>query len=488
MPDIAGTANNSVLAIDRPSIAVLPFTPDSSADSRYFSDGVTEDIVTELSRFRELIVVCAGSSFACEAYADDIARIARLLDVRYVLRGSIRHAGDRVRITGQLVDPSSGGQIWADRYDGSMENLLDLQAEIAARIAASIVGEIEWSELRHAHRHEPNNAAAYDLALRAGSLVANAVAPRNLGQLTEAIGLAERAEAIDSRCRRALSVLAMAYCRRGVIEGISAAGANDLVAAEAAARRLRELDASDHAAYAILGHVAMRQLRHDDAISNLRRAHALNPNDVTTLRWLSWQESNLALVDEARGHAQLALRLGPRDRTIDLSYWALALAEYVAGNLAQCLQHARQAIGLNRPFMGHRVLLAACLAESGATAEAAAQVAEIRRESPGLFESRLGGRSYFADPALADRYLRALRLAAGERPAAHPAAAGLTGREREVLRLVAAGLSNARIARQLALSEHTVKRHVANILTKLALPTRAAAVAEAARLGMLGSS
>jgi DNA-binding CsgD family transcriptional regulator len=232
----------------------------------------------------------------------------------------------------------------------------------------------------------------------------------------------------------------------------------------------------------------MRQLRHDDAISNLRRAHALNPNDVTTLRWLSWEESNLGLAGEAQAHAQLALRLGPRDRTIDLSYWALALADYVAGNLEQCLSHARQAMGLNRPFMGHRVLLAACLAESGAVPEAAAQVAEIRRGAPGLFESRLGGRTYFGAPELAERYLRALRLAAGERPAANPVVAGLTAREREVLRLVALGLSNALIARQLALSEHTVKRHVANILAKLELPTRAAAVAEAARLGMLRSS
>jgi adenylate cyclase len=486
--EAVATKQGGTLTTDRPSLAVLPFTADSSADGRYFSDGITEDIVTELSRFRELAVVCASSSFRLEPLSDDPARIARVLEVRYLLRGSIRHAGNQLRITGQLIDPASGHQIWADRYDGSIENLLDLQAEIAARIVASIVGEIERSELDHAHRHQTTNAAAYDLALRAGALLAMGAAPSNAELLTEAIRLAQEAVSVDPHCRRALSVLATAHCRRGVIDGIGESGADDLAAADAAARRLRELDPSDHAAYAILGHVAMRRLRHDDAISNLRRAHELNPNDVTTLRWLSWEESNLGLAETARLHAQLALRLGPRDRAIDLTHWALALAEYVGGDIAQCLAHARQAIGLNRQFLGYRILFAACLAESGALADARTHAAEIMRLAPGLLESRLNGRTYFAAPATSERYLRALRLAASaELPAAPAKAASvLTGRELEVLRLVAAGLNNPRIARRLALSEHTVKRHVANILMKLELSTRAAAVAEAARLGILG--
>ena len=285
----AASRHGGTLAFDRPSIAVLPFTSDSSDDSRYFSDGVTEDIVTELSRFRELAVVFAGSSFGIDPQSSQLSKIARALDVRYVLRGSIRHAGNRVRITGQLIDPTTGNQLWADRYDGSMESLLDLQAEIAGKIAASIVGEIEWSELRQAHRLETTNAAAYDLALQAGALLAAGVAPTNVELLTEAIRLAQEAMAIDPTCRRALSVLAMAFCRRGVIEGIGDTGADDLAAADKAARWLWQLDPSDHAAYAIVGHVAMRRLRHDDAISNLRRAHELNPNDVVTLRWLSWR-------------------------------------------------------------------------------------------------------------------------------------------------------------------------------------------------------
>jgi adenylate cyclase len=491
MPGRESAAKDSVV-VDRPSIAVLPFTQlDASADSRYFGDGVTQDIVTELSRFRELIVVSATSNFDPAVFADDPARLGRALDARYLLRGTIRHSGNRIRITGQLIQAADGNQIWADRHDGTIENLLDLQDEIAAKIAASVVPEIEWTEARHADHHEATNAAAYDLALRAGALLGSGQAPSDPGVLSESIRLADQALAIDPNCRRALSVLALAHCRRGVIGGIVDTGKQDLAAADATAQRLRQLDPSDHLAFAILGHVSMRRLRHDEAISNLRRAHDLNPNDVTTLRWLSWQESNLGLVEQARTHARLALRLGPRDRSIDLTYWALALAEYVAGDAEQCLAHARQAIGLNRQFMGHRILLTAALAETGALAEAGTHAAEVRRLAPGLLESRIGGRTYFSEPAMAARYRQALVRAA---EAAEPATASqartepitvLTAREIEVLRLVADGLSNPQIAARLTLSEHTVKRHVANILMKLALPTRAAAVAAVSRLGLL---
>ena len=174
----------------------------------------------------------------------------------------------------------------------------------------------------------------------------------------------------------------------------------------------------------------------------------------------------------------------------------------MATDQATCLDYARRAIALNRPFAGHHILLAACLAELGELAEARQVIETIRGLVPGLIESRLSGATYFAVPALEARYLRALRAAAGDLAAGVPPPAGgamppypekpdlpasldaLTGREREVLRLVANGLSNAGIAEKLTLSDHTVKRHVANILTKLDLPTRAAATALAVRHGL----
>jgi TolB-like protein/DNA-binding CsgD family transcriptional regulator len=494
-----------------PAIAVLPFANLSGdPEQRYLSDGITEDIITELSCFRDVFVIGRGSSFACEAFAGDVKRVARELAVQYVLEGSVRRAANRIRITVRLVEGASGDQIWADRHDGALDDVLDLQEEIARRIVGSIAPEIQFAEQRRAERLPRGDAQAYDLALKATALISSGIATGEAGPITDGIGLAARAVALDPLCLRAHYAIAWGHCRRGAMGFFGPRAQDDFAAADRAAMRLKELDPQNHAAYAILGHVAMRRLRHDESLANLRQAHLLNPNDVTTLRWLSWQESNFGLADEARHHAELSLRLSPRDRSIDIGYWAVALAAYVSGDHARCLDNVRRAIALNRQFAGHYILLAACLATTGEIAAAREAVTTIMGLAPGLIESRLEGKTYFVDPATSERYLKALRHAAGDLvsvPSAAPPSAptsgtvpapasqdhpdlpssldALTQREREVLRLVAQGLNNTGIAAALELSEHTVKRHVANILGKLDQPTRAAATALAARHGLV---
>ena len=486
-----------------PSIAVLPFANlGGDPAQRYLSDGITEDVITELSCFREISVIARGSSFSYEDAAGDVRRVARELGVRYVLTGGVRRAENRLRLTVRLLDGTSGDQIWADRFDGTLDDVLTLQEEIARRIVGSIAPELHFAEQRRAERDPGGDVEAYDLALNAAALIEQGVATGEAAPLTEAIALARKAVALDPLCLRAHYAIAWGHCRRGAMGFFGAAARDDFAAADAAAQRLRELDSRNHAAYAILGHVAMRRLRHDEALADLREAHRLNPNDVITLRWLAWEESNFGLMEDAKRHAEMALALSPRDRSLDISYWTAALAAYVAADRATCLDYARRAIALNRPFAGHHILLAACLAELGELAEAGQVIETIRGLAPGLIESRLSGATYFAVPALEARYLRALRSAAGDLAAGVPPPAGgamppypekpdlpasldtLTEREREVLRLVANGLSNAGIAEKLALSDHTVKRHVANILTKLDLPTRAAATALAVRHGL----
>lgn len=260
----------------------------------------------------------------------------------------------------------------------------------------------------------------------------------------------------------------------------------DYQAADDAAARLRALEPSGYAAHAIGGHVAMRQGRHAEALDSLRHAHALNPNAVWTMRWLSWEESNHGLAGPAREHAELSLRHSPRDQLVYLGHWSLALALWVGGDLAGATDHVRRAVALTPRFGGYYILLAACLAEQGKLADAAEAVARVRQNCPGLIESRPAGRSYFVVPELAQRYRAALtRAVAG--PAAPPAAAALaalTERERQVLRLVAQGKSNAAVSEALGISEHTAKRHIANILLKLDLPTRSAAATLAGRHGL----
>jgi adenylate cyclase len=501
-----GAAATSSLALPRrgPAIAVLPFSNlGGDPAQRYLSDGITEDIITELSCFREISVTSRGSSFSYEDFAGDVKRVARELGVRYVLMGGIRRAENRLRLTVRLLDGISGDQIWADRFDGALDDVLTLQEEIARRIVGSIAPELHFAEQRRAERMPGGDVQAYDLALNAAALIQQGVAAGQAAPTSEGIALARKAVTLDPLCLRAHYAIAWGHCRRGAMGFFGTEARDDFAAADAAAQRLRELDSQNHAAFAILGHVAMRRLRHDEALANLREAHRLNPSDVATLRWLSWEESNFGLAEDARRHAEMAISLSPRDRSIDVTYWTAGLAAYVAGDLATCLEDARRAIALNRPFAGHHILLAACLAELGELAEARRVIETIQELAPGLIESRLSGATYFAVPALAERYLRALRAAAGELAgtvASVPARAvppypasdraelpgsldALTEREREVLRLVAKGLSNGGIADTLTLSEHTVKRHVANILTKLDLPTRAAATALAVRHG-----
>ena len=485
MPSKKSNVTETVSTPDhRPSIAVFSFASVGETPSDpWFSEGITDDIVLELSRYRELLVISRGWRPQDTATRSDLAKE---LGVRYALHGSIRRLADRVRITSALMDVSTGDQIWADRQDGGLQDLLDFQASIASRAAASVAPEIEKLEQRRAERRPIQDIAAYDLALKAGALIERGLAPPDPALLSEAIRLAQQAVAHDPSCQRAHYALAWAYCRRGVLGGIRTERRADLEAANAAALRLRALDPSDYSAYAILGHLQMRRLRHEESIENLRRAHELNPSHLTTLRWLSWEESNLGLAEDARHHAELALRVGPRDRAIDLTYWVLALAAFVAGDTETCLREGRRAMALNPQFQGHKIILAACLAESGRLGEAAEIIRALSEAEPDLLQSRLSGKTYFAIPALAERYVGALRRAAAQGGKAPSRGTDpLSGREKQILGLVAQGLSNPQIAVELRLSEHTVKRHVANILLKLALPTRAAAVAEAARLGIL---
>lgn len=488
-----------------PSIAVLPFTTDGTDPaSIQFARGVSEDIISELSRYRELQVIAASSSFQFENAASDTARLGRELDVEYILQGGVRRGANRVRITAQLTGAAAGDRVWTERQDVEISDVLEAQADIASRISASLVPELEYSEQRRAERLRIEDPHAYELALQACSCITLGLANADPGPITHGIDLAERAVALDASCIRAHYAIAWGYLRRAALSFFGAPAQVDLEQARAAALRLRELDASNHAAYAILGHIAMRRLQHKEALANLRHAHTLNPSDVVTLRWLSWAESNFGFAAEARQQAELSIRLSPRDRNIDQSYWALALSAFVAGDCEACITHARQAVALNPGFSGHHLLLAACCAETGEIEEARAIADSVRTRAPGLLESRLSGQTYFVREDLAARYQRALALAAGIRhgpiqakpgsvqtaspdgkPGRPANPANLSARECEVLTFVARGLSNLEIAAELDLSEHTVKRHLANILTKLELPNRAAAVAAAARLGLL---
>jgi adenylate cyclase len=171
--DGVGEAQRPALALpDKPSIAVLPFQNLSGdPEQEYFAEGVVEEIITALSRFRHLFVIARNSSFSYKGRSVDVKRVGRELGVRYVLEGSVRKAGSRVRIAGQLIDAATGAHLWADRFEGALEDIFDLQDQVTASVVGSIMPKLEEAEIERANRKPTESLDAYDYYLRALAIV-----------------------------------------------------------------------------------------------------------------------------------------------------------------------------------------------------------------------------------------------------------------------------------------------------------------------------
>ena len=194
---------------DKPSIAVLPFTNMSSDDEQeYFSDGITEDIITELSRFRSLFVIARNSSFTYKGQAVDIRQVGHELGVRYVLEGSVRRAGESVRITAQLIEAQSGNHIWADRYDRQLDDIFAVQDEVSRTIAATLLGRVEQDRLKLTETSRPENLAAHDYLLR-GKTYLFRYTDENI---KNAMGYLEKAVKTSPRYADAYAWLALCHC------------------------------------------------------------------------------------------------------------------------------------------------------------------------------------------------------------------------------------------------------------------------------------
>jgi adenylate cyclase len=209
-PVIAPGATRLTLP-DKPSIAVLPFQNMSGdPEQEYFADGIVEDIITALSRFNSVFVIARNSSFAYKGKAVDIKQVGRELGVRYVLEGSVRKAGGRVRITGQLIDAETGAHLWADRFEGSLEDVFNLQDEVTEKAISAIAPSLERAEIERAHRKPTTNLSAHDYYLRASAFWWRGIRDRN----EEAMRLLRRALEIDPGHSSAMGMLLAVYANR----------------------------------------------------------------------------------------------------------------------------------------------------------------------------------------------------------------------------------------------------------------------------------
>jgi TolB-like protein/class 3 adenylate cyclase len=313
---------------DKPSIAVLPFQNMSSdAEQEYFADGTVEDIITALSRYPSLFVIARNSSFTYKGQAVDVKRIGRELGVRYVLEGSVRKVRDRVRVTGQLIDASTGAHLWADRFEGGLEDIFDLQDDITLRVVGAIAPKLEQAEIVRAMRKPTESLDGYDYYLRAMSNFHKG----GREDISEALRLFRKAIEFDDKFSSANGMAAWCYARRKM-NGWADEGSSEGLEAERLAGRAVKCGNDDAVALASSG-IAIGYMftDFDRAVSLLDRAQALNPNLAMAWHLGGWIRCFNGQQDLAVEHLERAVRLSPVDPQRPGMLAAIAAAHFSAG-------------------------------------------------------------------------------------------------------------------------------------------------------------
>jgi len=392
---------------DKPSIAVLAFQNMSGdPEQEYFSDGITEDIITNLSKHRGFFVIARNSSFTYKGQAVDVTRVGRELGVRYVLEGSVRKAGSRVRITGQLIDATNGSHLWAEKYDRDLNDLFAVQDEITREIVGSLAPEMLEAEMQRARRKDPQSLDAWEYAIRAQWHLARLTREDN----AEALRLATQSTHLNPAATAGLNIAAFAHIYDSVY-GWSASSGHSIVAAHEAARRAVALDPRDEASQTALGASELFLGHHDAAVARLRNAVELNPN-------FPWAHGNLGLAlafsgegDEAAGPFKEAVRLSPRDQFCFLWIYLLGFAAFMAGRNQEALDHVDRSLRLNSSIPGPYRLRAACLSQLGRMEEARASLTEFLRLAPNATIATMREQLPLKKAGDFERYARALKQA-----------------------------------------------------------------------------
>jgi len=350
---------------NKPSIVVLPFDNMSGdPEQGYFSDGITEDIITELSRFERLLVIARNTAFTYRNRNVDVPHIARELGVQFVLEGSVRKAGNRVRISAQLIDGLSGSHVWAERYDGELEAVFELQEDVTRQVVASVAPKIDEAEMDRVLQGARRYDEAYDLAWRACAKFRLGSDVPDLALMDEAIADAKRALELNAKCAMAYRTLCWAYAMYNLYSwGDDPVGAADR-ALEVARAAMNVLPQS-YTAYFCLGMARSRLGQFEQAVRDLRRAREVNPNDAFALQILSWCEASLGDAEAARKHAAEALRLSPKDYYAGVCYLALAMVAFVTRDHAEFLDWGQRAIQAHPVAPIRRAMMIAYAAEIG---------------------------------------------------------------------------------------------------------------------------
>lgn len=393
---------------DRPSIAVLPFANlGDDPEQEYFADGVAEEIITALSRCHSLFVIARNSSFVYKGRSVDVRQVGRELGVRYVLEGSVRRAGNRLRFTGQLIDATSGAHIWADRFEGEMSDVFALQDRFSESVVATIEPRVQLAEINRLKHKSAGNLNAYDLLLRAQQSIYGWTAD----SVEAAMRSLEEALAIDPDYVPALATLANCYATRR-FQGWGKDYRAEAVEGLRLAARAIEFGKDDGEVLWRAGntiwHLAMDAQR---AIALINRALEINPNSSISLTIAGWIETALGNPGKGLELLHRAQRLNPLDPRGWTIAGGMSYAHYQLEELVEAVVCSRKALTVNPRFAGALWLLAAALGKLGEKEEAAAVVAEILKIEPQLTISGLRARTMYSREDVWQKVAEGLKLA-----------------------------------------------------------------------------
>ena len=371
----AGEGNPALPLPDKPSIAVLPFANMSGdPEQEYFADGMVEEIIAALSRIRWLFVIARNSTFTYKGQAVDVKQIGRELGVRYLLEGSVRKGGNRVRITAQLIDATNGAHLWADRFDGLLEDVFELQDKVALSVAGVIEPTLRQSEIERARRKRPDSLDAYDLYLRA---LPDAVAAMP-EDADKALALLGKAIELEPDFAAAHAMIAWCHEQRYLRGGMQEETRN------AALHHARHAAGGDDAAaLATAGFViAVCGRDYETALTAFDRSFALSSSSALALGFSSivraWRGDDAIAVEQANR----ALRLSPFDPWIQLPYTGLAYAHFAAGRFT--VAAASLATQSNPRFSVPQILHAAALGSLDRSEDAKTVVQRLAELQPGI--------------------------------------------------------------------------------------------------------
>jgi len=393
---------------ERPSIAVLPFVNLSGdREQDYFADGVVEEIITALSRIGWLFVIARNSSFAYKGRIIDIKQVGRELGVRYVLEGSVRKAANRLRITGQLVDAASGGHLWADRYEGAIDDIFELQDQITVSVVGAMAHELERAEIERAKRKPTGSLDAYDYFLR-GMANFHAGTPASVD---EAINHFRKATALDPEYASAYGMAAWClFWRR--LNGWSADPAKDTAEGAILARHAVDFGKNDAVALTRGGHALAHFARDlDIGVDFLDKALVLNPNLAAAWFLSAYLRTWRGEPDEAIKRFEHAMRLSPLDSEMFRMQAGIAMAHFLAGRFDNACAWAEKSHRAVPIFVLAPTVIAASCALAGRMEEAQRAMDDVRKLDPALRLSTLGKWLLFQLPSDAALFADGLRKA-----------------------------------------------------------------------------